>query len=515
MKKGFLPFVLFSFLIGNANAALIDVAGVTHPWSAEGDASDSVGTANGTLGTTTAFATATTVAALTLTFVEDTAASEIDISISGALDLAPLTFSFSGNFSTTARLQPFNGRVRFGPGGNGPTDSYNLPAFTIARFGTSGISTLCSGFSGTRFGFGSNAGSNDEIRVEAGYTSGSPIAASMTCPGTFASQGITSSFLTFTLPGDQRIDYVFISPPPSGPDCAILGEERVDLRGGSDVVAAPSNVCSNGTLRTGAQVNVDTSLLALGDMQLGDGTEVGNDAFMNGNLKTGARVYIGFADGPDDVDVDAGGDVTMLGGTQVEGECQYGLGIFQGPSADCGTVVFDTDVPFDEPFVLPECAVTPPNPQAFNIKTGVRQTAFFYTPLSPGDYGNVSFGPGNKVALEAGEYHFQSLYFGPNTEIEILGPITVHVMDSLRFANGVKQTLVGVEPSEILYLLDGAVTADPLHKGGASTTLYGTLCGPGSRIVIGDGSELTGAIIAKEAVLGAKVRFIADPAPVQ
>ena len=302
---------------------------------------------------------------------------------------------------------------------------------------------------------------------------------------------------------------------PEAPDCAILGEEAVYLRNGSDVVASPSNVCSNGMLHTGARVSVDTSLLALGDMQLGDGTEVGNDAFMNGNLNTGARVSIGFADGPDDLDVDAGGDVTLYGGTVVEGECQYGDAIFQGPGAECGTVTYDTNLPFANPFALPECAVTPPVPESPNIQTRPRSTEYFDAPLQPGDYGNVSFGPGNKVAIEAGEYHFQSLYFGPNTEIEIRGPITVHVVDSLLFTNGVKETLVGVEPSKILYLLNGEASANPLHRGGARTVLYGTFCGPHSRIVIGDGSELTGAIIGRQAELGAQVKFTADPAPVQ
>lgn len=219
--------------------------------------------------------------------------------------------------------------------------------------------------------------------------------------------------------------------------------------------------------------------------------------------------------GPDDLDVDAGGDVVLLGGSQVEGECQYGGTIFFGPAAGCGTEVSDTDLPFQGLFALPECTAIPPQtPEPESIHTGPRSTEYFDTPLQPGDYGNVSFGASNRVAMEAGEYHFQSLKFGPNTDIQILGPITLHVMDELRFANGVRQELVAVEPNEIVYLLDGTLSADPLHKGGASTVLFGTFCGPASRIVIGDGSELTGAIIAKEAVLGAKVHFTADPAPV-
>jgi hypothetical protein len=46
-----------SVLSSNAQAALIDVAGLTHLWSGEGNANDSVGIANGTLGANTVFAT--------------------------------------------------------------------------------------------------------------------------------------------------------------------------------------------------------------------------------------------------------------------------------------------------------------------------------------------------------------------------------------------------------------------------------------------------------------------------
>ena len=48
--------ISMSVMISNANAALIDVAGLVHLWSGEGNATDSVGAANGTLGSTTAFA---------------------------------------------------------------------------------------------------------------------------------------------------------------------------------------------------------------------------------------------------------------------------------------------------------------------------------------------------------------------------------------------------------------------------------------------------------------------------
>ena len=307
-------------------------------------------------------------------------------------------------------------------------------------------------------------------------------------------------------------------PPPL--QCAILGDQQVVIRAGSIVTADPSNVCSNGPLRTGGKVKVDSSLLALGNMELGEGTEVAKDAFTNGSLKAGAmvggKVSIGFADGPGDLDVKVGGNVMLLGGTQVEGVCEYAGTLITGPGVGCGTATQDSDPPFANPFPLPECAVTAPAADAPDIKTPPKSTQYCDAPLQPGDYGNVSFGASNCVAIEAGEYHFQSLLFGPNTEVRILGPITLHVVDALRFADGVREVLAGqVEPKQVLYLVDGATGVDPEHRGGASTVLFGTICGPGSRISIGDGSELTGGVIGKQVTIGAQVRFTADPAPVQ
>ncbi|MBP8283363.1 MAG: hypothetical protein KAX46_05550, partial [Chromatiaceae bacterium] len=248
-------------------------------------------------------------------------------------------------------------------------------------------------------------------------------------------------------------------PPPL--QCAILGDQQVVIRAGSIVTADPSNVCSNGPLRTGGKVKVDSSLLALGNMELGEGTEVAKDAFTNGSLKAGAmvggKVSIGFADGPGDLDVKVGGNVMLLGGTQVEGVCEYAGTLITGPGVGCGTATQDSDPPFANPFPLPECAVTAPAADAPDIKTPPKSTQYCDAPLQPGDYGNVSFGASNCVAIEAGEYHFQSLLFGPNTEVRILGPITLHVVDALRFADGVREVLAGqVEPKQVLYLVDGA-----------------------------------------------------------
>ena len=121
-------------------------------------------------------------------------------------------------------------------------------------------------------------------------------------------------------------------------------------------------------------------------------------------------------------------------------------------------------------------------------------------------------GSGNQVAFEAGEYHFQPPEFGRNTQVEIRGAVTLHVVDALRFGNGVQEVLVGVLPSEILYLVDGAA-ANPEHGAGGGTVLFGTFCGLDSTISLGSGSVLTGAVIGKEVRLGSGIDFTADPAP--
>lgn len=126
----------------------------------------------------------------------------------------------------------------------------------------------------------------------------------------------------------------------------------------------------------------------------------------------------------------------------------------------------------------------------------------------------MSFGASNCVALASGVYHFQSLTFGAKTQIQIPGPVTVHVVDKLLFADGVQMTLTDpVTAEQVLYLVDGNATADPEQRGGAQTVLYGTICGPGSRITIGDGSTFTGSLVGKTVTLGAQVTFTAAPAP--
>jgi len=59
LKKITAIFVGLSVLVlsSNAQAALIDLPGLIHLWSGEGNANDSAGSANGTLGTNTVFAT--------------------------------------------------------------------------------------------------------------------------------------------------------------------------------------------------------------------------------------------------------------------------------------------------------------------------------------------------------------------------------------------------------------------------------------------------------------------------
>ena len=313
----------------------------------------------------------------------------------------------------------------------------------------------------------------------------------------------------------QHITCTFtdMSSLPSTPSCAILGAERVAIGARSSFAGDSHDLCSNGVLETGAGVSVDTSLLAIGSMDLGSRTTVAKNAYSNGDLSIGARGTIGFGDDLADRDVITGGDLSLKSGTQVEGGCEYAGSLSVANRAGCGTEIQSSAPPFMKPFELPDCTVTPPTAGAPDIDTAARSTVYYDTPLMPGDYGDVSFGARNRVALEAGEYHFQSLDFGVNTEVEIRGAVTVHVVDALSFRSGVQEVLVGVQPNEIVYLVNGVSTDDPEHGSGARTVLFGTFCGLDSTISFGSGSELTGAVIGKEVQFGAGVDFTADPAP--
>ena len=318
-----------------------------------------------------------------------------------------------------------------------------------------------------------------------------------------------------TTPGLGVPSNLVTATPQAAYACAILADREVRI-GGSAVIAG--DACTNGdmttgkgNLRTGAKTAVGGSLLGLGDMNLGSETNVNLDVIANGNLKTGARTTIGLGDdGLADLDVDVGGNLRLGSSTQVEGGCRYGGTISAGAQAECGSESPGVDLPLAAPFVLPECAVTPPADGAPNLREPPRGT----TALTPGDYGDVSFGARSTVTLAEGEYHFQSLSFGAKTEIEILGPVDLHVVERLDFRSGVQQQVVGgVQPNQILYRIGGK-GAKGLNSA-SNTVLYGTFCAPASTIDIGSGSELWGAAIGKDVTFGARVLFLADPAPVQ
>ena len=295
--------------------------------------------------------------------------------------------------------------------------------------------------------------------------------------------------------------------------CAILADTLVTLRGGSTVQGA---VCSNGDLRTNAKVVVDPPtdtdlqalLQALGDIRLGSNTQVANSAFTNGDLSLATQSEIG-------LDAHAGNTLKLAGRSRVLGTCYYGDGIDLSRWAECGMQDTPSTLLPLVPFELPVCAVVPPQPGAPDINTRAGSDAYYVTPLAPGDYGDVSFGPGNKVAILGGDYHFQSLSFGAKTEVELRGEVTLHVVERLRFAGGVNETLVDVEPNEIVYLVNGDASTGPTHRAAANTELFGTICGPHSSIILGSGSSLTGGLIGNKVSLGAKTTFKADPAPVQ
>ena len=295
--------------------------------------------------------------------------------------------------------------------------------------------------------------------------------------------------------------------------CAILGKSLVRIGEGSTITATPHSVCSNDALTTSAQVTVDTKVLARGNMSLGEGSKVGDEASMNGNLTTGQAVRIGDADGPDDVDVRSGGDINLLCGSGAEGICEY-AGAISG-CGDCGVEQVNAVPPIAQPFALPTCNAEnlPGGP---NISTSPASNAYTtggsQGPLAAGDYGTVNFATNNQVEFTGGQYTFLSLKFNAQTKLKILAPTTVRVQNKLQFADGVKMELAaGVEVGEVVWLVDGAADAAE-HRAGAKTVLYGTICGLDSTINIGGGAVVNGALIGNQVWLGADVMFTANPA---
>ena len=181
-----------------------------------------------------------------------------------------------------------------------------------------------------------------------------------------------------------------------------------------------------------------------------------------------------------------------------------GDSVLFGSVAYNGTLLLDSEGTGFEPVIyggvfagdaleieLPACDVTVPGGP--DLSEGGRTTHTF----TDGDsYGNFSVGPHSTLLFPGGVYSFQSLHVGQESIVELQAPVEVHVADALNFEHGVHHILTAGSAEQVLWLLgDGAsfTTGDGRTK---QTELFGTYCGPGATVSLGQDYVLTGALCA-------------------
>lgn len=175
-------------------------------------------------------ASTTTPPDVLLAFVEDLALSQIEITLSGSLDLTDFAAPVDVAVAPGSALVPIGPLVILSPGPV-PYDEYEILAGAVPVFGVP-IANSCSPSSDGVFSISGGSVGTDplfdpdvpgRLGLPDGYTSGTALAGSVTCPGfapgtsPFAYYGITVSEITVDLPGSQTLLMTFQTAPATVP----------------------------------------------------------------------------------------------------------------------------------------------------------------------------------------------------------------------------------------------------------------------------------------------------------
>lgn len=149
--------------------------------------------------------------------------SDVLIEVSGSIDTAAFSgfSSLTDNFVLGTSVSGSSFRVAPITNPNGNSTTYFLDNFYVsfASMFTSGTFIV-----GDIIVVADNGGS-DQLRLDAGYVSGSPLLSSGTLPGNFTSLGLnTASPVVMNLPGSQTVTVQFVPiPEPSSLLLSVLG----------------------------------------------------------------------------------------------------------------------------------------------------------------------------------------------------------------------------------------------------------------------------------------------------
>ncbi len=119
--------------------------------------------------------------------------------------------------------------------------------------------------------------------------------------------------------------------------------------------------------------------------------------------------------------------------------------------------------------------------------------------LPPGNYGLFYANSRSKVRLSSGVYHFQNFYTEPDVEISFdlsSGPVSIGVLNNVRFGDRNRFSVIGGNPSEITWNIVG--NAVDL---GTDGLYYGNIIAPSAFVRMPSRSHLVGSVYARKFVM--------------
>jgi hypothetical protein len=147
--------------------------------------------------------------------------------------------------------------------------------------------------------------------------------------------------------------------------------------------------------------------------------------------------------------------------------------------------------------------------------------------LQPGSYGDLRSRAGsnnhsNVLYLAGGTYYFEAINLGPNTELRFTGAAQVNVAmqldtDSSSYIG--PATGSGIAARNIVFWVGGingkkgAIGSHPKSvEIGGRNTVQANFYAPNGTIWLGEGTDLTGAVVARDVEIGVRVTLILDSA---
>lgn len=211
----------------------------------------------------------------------------------------------------------------------------------------------------------------------------------------------------------------------------------------------------------------------------------------------GTRLELG-ADSKVFGDVDVASECFLRERASVGGGLRYGRPCAEqnGVSAKTKSVAKLSKPAFGVPNVVP--GISP-------VSVGLEQSA----ELPPGNYGTFYAAAKSRIRFSSGAYAFQYFYTEPDAEIVFdlsVGPVTVGVSGSVRFGDRNRFSVIGGNPSEILWNVSGERV-----DMGTDGLYFGKFVAPDAGVRIPSRSHLVGGVYAGRFTLGPQSTVSREP----